>query len=95
MKDEATPEQLAMARRIASKTKTGAHMSDFKAGVWDNSPVVQAALTAIIETQRLDAGLAETATVTFRSLATYTEDVRRSIATAIRAGKHYGKDTDQ
>lgn len=50
MMAEPTPEMIAMARRIAASTKVGAEPQDFIDGVWDNSPVVQAALAAIIET---------------------------------------------
>lgn len=71
MKDEATAEQIAMARRIWHETTAV------------NDPV-QAILAAIIETQRLDAELVER--------DTHVLNAQLHIATAIRAGKHYGKD---
>lgn len=52
-------ERLAMARRIASETKVGAAPEQILRGDWDNSPVVKAALAAIIETQELIAQFIE------------------------------------
>ena len=53
------PELIAMARRIAAETKVGAAPYQILRGDWDNTPVVRAALAAIIETQERDAALAE------------------------------------
>lgn len=55
MNDEA----MKMARRIAAETKFGAAPEQILRGDWDNSPVVRAALAAIIETRDRDAALAE------------------------------------
>lgn len=80
------PELIAMARRIAAETKVGAAPDQILRGDWDNTPVVRAALAAIIETQERDAALAD---------EFYTDDdcgtVADNIATAIRSGQHYGK----
>lgn len=75
MKDEATPEQLAMARRIWHETTAV------------NDPV-QAILAAIIETQRADAELADN----FATKRGFANADCLDLATAIRAGKHYGND---
>jgi hypothetical protein len=95
MKDEATPEQLAMARRVADELIPNP----------ENESVVykgfhrtaeRAALAAIIETQRLDAGLADSMTLEMPGISIGLADgaslARRQIATAIRAGKHYEQD---
>lgn len=99
MKDEATPEQLAMARRIAEETRI-----DGPLGLGPPN-AVKAALAAIIETRERDAALAEAdaekSNACFkagiggdagkdRNAARYRTALR--IATAIRAGQHYGKD---
>lgn len=78
-----------MARRIAESTRIDGPMG---LGPPD---AYAAALAAIIETTEAAAKLVAKVPVTFRSLATYTDDVRADIADAIRAGQHYGKDTDQ
>lgn len=93
MKDEATPGQLAMARRICANAcgigKIGrACAADFLSGRADDGTDMAIALAAIIETQRLDAGLADGHGLEGSDEA-LTADC---IAAAIRAGKHYGKD---
>lgn len=96
---DATPGQIAMARRICANAcrvdKIGrACAADFLAGRADSGTDMQIALAAIIETQRLDAELAEDRFSGARGTARQ-KWVGDTIATAIRAGQHYGKDTDQ
>ena len=77
MKDEATPEQIELARRIAEQCNPGLHRV--------SGDLEAVALAAIIETQRLDAELVEWMGDDHPRFA-------ERAATAIRAGKHYGKD---
>lgn len=97
MKDEATPEQIELARRIAQDNADAMLECLFGGGRSDTvRRVVQdglkaVALAAIIETQRLDA---ELATSSYPN-GTGRARTSKEIADAIRAGKHYGKDTDQ
>lgn len=94
MKDEATPEQIEMARRLyanygATKAVEAGDMVDdaWMAAVLDGDADkthgVQIALAAIIETQRLDAELAED-----RYLETDWQEPGQCIADAIRSGSH-------
>lgn len=99
MKDEATPEQLTMARKIVaglcSNSAAGREAAELcLRGYCDDALDVKAALAAIIETQRLDAEalehLASTASCGCRPChghvereATYTECIE-----AIRSGAH-------
>ena len=65
MKDEATPEQIAMARRICASVCGGdavgrAAAREFLRGDADDESDMRIALAAIIETQRLCAEVADT-----------------------------------
>ncbi len=107
MKDEATPEQSAMARLIyanygAAKANEAGDVADTAwmdavlAGDADKTHGVQIALAAIIETQRLDAAVAERVINKMRgSGESDLRTARHLVCAAIRAGQHYGKDTDQ
>ena len=90
--------KLVMARRAAASVWTKQGVQDFAdrimAGSDDFCEEVQAALAAILETQRRDAELAEWAHLVPPDGGSPTEDEARlaaSIATAIRTGNHYGK----
>jgi hypothetical protein len=96
MKDEATPEQIAMARRIVNANSN--YMDGLDRGQCNFSAqeVMQIALAAIIETQRLDAAVAERVINKMRgSGESDLRTARHLVCAAIRAGQHYGKDTDQ
>lgn len=91
--------KLVMARRAAASVWTKQGVQDFAdrimAGSDDFCEEVQAALAAILETQRLDAELADSIIPMPgqpRQLhGTYAEGIF-AVATAIRTGNHYGKD---
>lgn len=75
----------AMARRIVKKVCAEQHVRD---DGWVSAYMEDAALAAILETQRLDAELVESFDL---------RDIRASehaiyLATAIRTGNHYAKD---
>jgi hypothetical protein len=98
MDDEAMK---AMARRICASVCGGdavgrAAAREFLRGDADDESDMRIALAAIIETQRLDAGLADSMTLEMPGISIGLADgaslARRQIATAIRAGQHYGKD---
>lgn len=81
MKDEATPEQIAMARRIAAEQIGWPTYEDAAAHNHHTDEYASVALAAIIETQRLDAELAA-------AFATYGNRVPERVAAAIRSGAH-------
>ena len=91
----------AMARRCAAKYWQTGDPSDeatarsILSGEWDDHAYTQAALAAILETQRADAELADSIIPMPgqpRQLhGTYAEGIF-AVATAIRTGNHYGKD---
>lgn len=84
---EPTEEMKAMARRVAAVAlaNRGAHSSanEIRHGRDDNHAAYQAALAAIIETQRLIVEYLE-------SVAVKRSDQMK--ITAIRSGKQYGKE---
>lgn len=93
MKDEATPEMIALARRCAAKYWQTGDPSDEAAarsilsGEWDDQAYTQAALAAIIETQE---NIAEwLVSKDEGAMVGYTPKL---LAKQLRAGHHYGKD---
>lgn len=87
-------EMKAMARRVAAGTKVGVAPQQILDGLWDRSPVVQAALAAIMETQEACAKLAEGDPMKLpegrvKAHVMYLVRQRQNIATAIRTGEHY------
>lgn len=108
MKDEATPEQLEMARRIAANECAAASWKRAIAlGEMDDWHGVKIALSAIIATTELAAKMLDNSARVAgeRSIAADREDkpdsarnwtaamvTAENAAKAIRAGKHYGKD---
>lgn len=87
---DATPGMLDMARRIVDGIRPGSR-DDL-----ERIAMQQSALAAIIETQRLDAELAERVINKMRcSGESDLRTARHLVCAAIRAGQHYGKDTDQ
>lgn len=84
--DEATPEMIEMARRICAKLDPN-KAYQFLDGSRDDYPAMQAALAAIIETQRLDVEEADA-----YSRGPHAQKVHgANIAALIRAGHHYGR----
>lgn len=91
--------KLVMARRAAASVWTKQGVQDFAdrimAGSDDFCEEVQAALAAILETQRRDAELAAWAHMVPPDGGSPTPEecaLAETIATAIRTGNHYGKD---
>lgn len=111
MKDEATPEQLALARKIVSRFVWTPEDGDLSRRTGPQQATARAmetaALAAIIETTELVAKMLDNSSRVAgeRSIAADREDkpdsarnwaaamvTAENAATAIRAGKHYGKD---
>lgn len=102
---EPSEEVKAMARRCAAKYwQTGVEEDETTArrilsGEWDDQAYTQAALTAILETQRRDAELIERMAQSTQligglqdwSLSFDERQMCSNLATAIRTGTHYGK----
>lgn len=85
---EATPDQVAMARRIvadrlAVNAGTKAHIID---GYWDRTDTVRCTLAAIIETSERAANMADLAAS--RLGRPSTQRTAMTIATALRNGDH-------
>lgn len=85
----------AMARRICAQCAGDAGTINhpiaprFLAGELDDHPAMRSALAAIMETQRLDAELAERVVSPDWPHAVPALASRRDLATAIRSGEHY------
>lgn len=90
---EPTEEMKAMARRVVAgvwkSRNENAAVHLLMVGQCDHYREMEAALAAIIETQRKDAELAESANGSQR-VPNWPLD-GKEIATAIRSGKQYGK----
>lgn len=97
--NEPSEEVKAMARRCAAKYWQTGDPSDEAAarsilsGEWDDQAYTQAAITAILETQRADAALLrEIAGPLPHGVLNGEVWILHRCADAIRTGTHYGKD---